>query len=217
MPVMEYIGNSTQRAARRLAWSSLTLLFAVSLALQLVGIIPYDRGSWDLKGPLEELAWNWTDSQTVFYLKHPEPVVPPLIREITGRAPRLEGVEIGLLDGRPHLRFSMSEFARLVWKVTPRQGGGAEFSLPFLASKGENELVFEEDYFGENGPEAMERLALQLAEPCRHEFVVIDTLTGVEERHVIETSGVPSQGSGQGLEIPFFAEPVSPAASRRRL
>lgn len=191
LPAMEFVGEHARQAVRKCAWSIFILLFAVSFALQLEGIIPYDRGSWDLQGPIDRRAWDWHDSQVAFYLKHPEPVVPPLVREITGKAPGVADLEIGVLEGRPYLRFRMSEYAKIIWKVISMQDAETEFSLPFYAAKGENELLFAEEYFGENGREAMERLIRMLAMPCRHEFVVMDPLTGVENRHLLVTSAIP--------------------------
>lgn len=190
LPALERLDRLGRTPLRKLAWSVFISLLVLSLCLQLIGIIPYDHGSWNLRGSLDKLAWEWKDSQIMFYLRHPQPVTPPLIKAITGRVAELEDIEISVFEGRPRLFFHLSEFSRIIWIVTPKNTEGTEYSLPFYASKGENDLLFDAEYFGPDGFLTMQRLVSSLKLPCRHEFAVFDTLVGIEERYVFETASV---------------------------
>lgn len=186
IPAFEAYAGIGKPAWKTLAKALFTALLCVSLLIQVEGVVSYDRGSWELGRSLEELAWSAGDSQFVFYARNPDPVVPPLLKRLTGKPPRLSSAGVDLLEGLPHLRFRLSELAALRWYVLP-PGEGKVFLFETKGAKGRNDLVVVAESLSgrEDGLdlEALKRLILDGAD---FEVMVIDITTGVSETHLID-------------------------------
>jgi len=169
------------------------LLIIFSVVIQVEGIISYDGDSWSL-GPesAEEMAWKVRDNQFFFYLKNPEPVVPPLIKNLTGDPARLSSLRLELSDVYPHFDFHLSEFAIVKWYVIPPDSGGEKFNLvATYFSKGENSLVITDEdqvtiaeMIGYEGD--IQSQKAYLFEASGHVFEVVDPLTSVRKYYYLE-------------------------------
>lgn len=180
IPAFEFYARLEKPVWKTLARTLFMVLLSLSLLIQVVGIVSYDRGSWDLGGPLEERAWSVVDSQLLFYLVNPGPVVPPLIKQLTGNPPRLSSVQVEVEDGQPDLRFRLSELAALRWYVRIPESGAPVFLFEFHGAKGGNVYVVTSESLAEARCSldlaSLERLILAGAD---FEVTVIDPLTGV--------------------------------------
>ena len=187
IPSLEYYGRLGKTVGKAFAKAAFIVLLCLSLLVQIEGIISYDRGSWDLQGPLEQLAWNAKDNQFFFYLKRPRPVVPPLIKQVTGEPARLSSVQIDILNGLLYLHFHLTELAILQWYIMEPVSGEKVYLFEFYGSKGGNDfMVTSEDLsVAENllGPEFLKNL---ISSSPSYEVVVIDPLTGVNKAYLIE-------------------------------
>jgi hypothetical protein len=195
VPVLEHPPLPSSRAAVLSLKTFFVALLVLSLAIQVEGIVSYDGGSWTLlHGTPEKGAWSLGECQVIFYLENPQPVVPPLIKKITGKPARMEDLRLVEVEGNPAFSFHLSEMALVGWWASvPRAQADINLVTGYFA-KGWNLLVITDEDLEKIKedtafPGGIEDLRKVLFEESSHFFEVQDPLTGVTQVHLLEEGG----------------------------
>jgi len=139
IPAFEQFDIIRARGAGKTLRVLFIALIVISLLIQAEGIISYDGGSWAVvTGGKQDAAWDVSDSQFVFYLKNPDPVVPPLISDLTGEPPNMSGLRFETAMGFPQFVFRLSELAWIEWYIVQPENGSRIMIFDTLFAKGKN-------------------------------------------------------------------------------
>jgi|GEM_PF-2533615 len=185
IPAFEYYDKMMKPSWKTAAKSVFIVLLVISILFQVEGIASYDRGSWNMQGTAEDLAWNVSDGQIAFYIKNPHPVTPPLIKQWRDEPAVLDSFGVDIYDGWPHLYFSLAEQARLRIYIIPPGGGEKVFLVETAGMKGRNDIqITPGDLDLLQSFDDIETLKELIESSPSYEVVVIDPLIGVSKTYI---------------------------------
>ncbi|MDY6796122.1 MAG: hypothetical protein SWK76_12735 [Actinomycetota bacterium] len=140
---------------------------------------------------MEELAWKVGDSQFLFFLENPEPIVPPVIKKVTGNPPRLSSLRLDLQEGYPCFCFHPSEISMVKWHVIDPSSDIMYILFSDYFTKGDNTLVITDAdleniriRIGYEGD--LESLKKLVFESYANVIEVVDMMTGVSKSYPLE-------------------------------
>jgi hypothetical protein len=187
VPAFEYYDKMMKPSWKTAAKSMFIVLLLISLLFQVEGIVSYDRGSWNMQGAAEDLAWNVSDGQIAFYIRNPHAVTPPLIKQWRDEPANLDSFGMDIFDGWPHLYFSLAEQARLRVYIIPPGGNEKIFLVEIDGMKGRNDIQINPgDLDLLESFDDIESLKELIESSPSYEVVVIDPLIGVSKTYIFQ-------------------------------